>query len=138
MTNYDNAHTRKIAGAINQIISYLREASVDEFARGKMLQDAILRQLEIASKASRTLSVHFGQKYQGIPCHQFLGMEDGVAVIATNKDEMADAPQSLTDLEREHIKKTLKYTGGNRTRAALILGISRVSLLAKIRSYKLA
>ncbi len=46
-------------------------------------------------------------------------------------------PQSIQEIEKEHIRKVLKFTGGNRTKAADILGISRVSLLAKIKKYAL-
>ena len=40
-------------------------------------------------------------------------------------------------MEKEAIIKTLKETKGNRTKAAKILGISRRSLLNKIKLYKL-
>lgn len=45
--------------------------------------------------------------------------------------------KSLMNVEKEHIKNVLKSTGGNRTRAAHILGISRVNLISKIKKYKL-
>src|SRR5688572_10275021 len=44
-------------------------------------------------------------------------------------------PDSLADAERRHIARTLRHTGGNRRQAALILGISRSTLLHKIRKY---
>jgi DNA-binding NtrC family response regulator len=43
--------------------------------------------------------------------------------------------KTLDELEAEHIRIVLEHTGGNRTAAAAILGISRVGLLAKIRKY---
>jgi transcriptional regulator with PAS, ATPase and Fis domain len=46
--------------------------------------------------------------------------------------------KTLQDLEREYIGKILEKTGGNRTRAAKMLGISRVNLLAKIKRYQLS
>jgi DNA-binding NtrC family response regulator len=46
-------------------------------------------------------------------------------------------PDSLADAERRHIARTLRHTGGNRRHAALILGISRSTLLHKIRKYRL-
>ena len=46
-------------------------------------------------------------------------------------------PQSLQEIEKIHIKKVLTFTNGNRTKAADILGISRVNLLAKIKKYGL-
>ena len=45
--------------------------------------------------------------------------------------------KSLEDVENDHIRKVLAYTGGNRTKASQVLGISRISLLSKIRKYKL-
>ncbi len=46
-------------------------------------------------------------------------------------------PVSLDAAERLHIARTLAHTEGNRRRAALILGISRSTLLHKIRKYGL-
>jgi transcriptional regulator with PAS, ATPase and Fis domain len=46
-------------------------------------------------------------------------------------------PQSLSDVERAHIERTLRHHNGNRTRAALELGISRATLINKIKLYAL-
>jgi DNA-binding NtrC family response regulator len=45
--------------------------------------------------------------------------------------------QSLSEVERQHIERTLRHHGGNRTRAALELGISRATLINKIKVYSL-
>ena len=44
-------------------------------------------------------------------------------------------PDTLDAAERRHIARVLHYTGGNKRRAALILGISRSTLLNKVRKY---
>lgn len=49
----------------------------------------------------------------------------------------AAEPDSLEAAERRHIALTLRYTGGNRRRAAQLLGISRSTLLHKVRKYEL-
>ena len=46
-------------------------------------------------------------------------------------------PVSLDAAERAHIARTLAHTAGNRRQAALVLGISRSTLLHKIRKYGL-
>jgi DNA-binding NtrC family response regulator len=46
-------------------------------------------------------------------------------------------PQSLSEMERQHIERTLRHHSGNRTRAALELGISRATLINKIKAYSL-
>jgi DNA-binding NtrC family response regulator len=47
-------------------------------------------------------------------------------------------PDSLENAERRHLASVLHYTAGNKRRAALILGISRSTLLHKVRKYGLA
>jgi DNA-binding NtrC family response regulator len=44
-------------------------------------------------------------------------------------------PMTLDELERAHIERTLRHHGGNRTRAAQELGISRATLINKIKRY---
>ena len=46
-------------------------------------------------------------------------------------------PQALAEVERAHIEKTLRFHEGNRTRAAHELGISRATLINKIKVYGL-
>ena len=43
----------------------------------------------------------------------------------------------LERVEAHHIAATLEHTGGNRRQAALLLGVARSTLLAKIRRYQL-
>jgi len=47
------------------------------------------------------------------------------------------APDSLEDAERRHIALMLLHTGGNKRQAAHLLGISRSTLLHKVRKYGL-
>lgn len=44
-------------------------------------------------------------------------------------------PLTMDEVERMHIDRTLKHHGGNRTRTAQELGISRATLIAKIKRY---
>jgi DNA-binding NtrC family response regulator len=48
------------------------------------------------------------------------------------------APDSLEAAERRHIALMLQHTGGNKRQAAHLLGISRSTLLHKVRKYGLA
>ncbi len=43
---------------------------------------------------------------------------------------------TLHDVENEHIKRALQYTGNNHSRTATLLGISRSTLLAKLKRSK--
>jgi len=57
------------------------------------------------------------------------------AVASPAASVPASVRKSLSELEAEHIRKVLGSTAGNRTAAAQILGISRVSLISKIKTY---
>jgi DNA-binding NtrC family response regulator len=46
-------------------------------------------------------------------------------------------PRTLEDVERAHIERTLQAHGGNRTHAAKELGISRATLIKKIKGFGL-
>jgi DNA-binding NtrC family response regulator len=46
--------------------------------------------------------------------------------------------RTLADVEAEYIKNVLASVGGNRTRAAEILGIDRKTLREKLRHYDVA
>lgn len=45
--------------------------------------------------------------------------------------------RTLEEVENEHIRRVLQYTSGNKTKTAQILGISRISLIAKIKKQQM-
>jgi DNA-binding NtrC family response regulator len=47
-------------------------------------------------------------------------------------------PESLDAAERRHIALALRFTAGNKRRAAELLGIARSTLLHKLRKYRLS
>ena len=56
---------------------------------------------------------------------------------ASGADVEHHVPRSLEDVERTHIDRTLRAHNGNRTHAAQELGISRATLIKKIKSFQL-
>jgi len=69
----------------------------------------------------------------------------GIEALPPQMQELAggesEAPEirvglSLKEVEREMVIQTLRETGGNRTQAAAILGITRKTLLNKIKEFK--
>lgn len=46
-------------------------------------------------------------------------------------------PESLDAAEKRHLSAALRFTGGNKRQAAILLGIARSTLLAKVRKYGL-
>jgi two-component system response regulator HydG len=66
-----------------------------------------------------------------------IALDDLPPALAHHQQEEGTrpSPTSLRDVERETIVKTLQQTGGNRTRAAAILGITRKTLQNKIKEF---
>jgi len=62
----------------------------------------------------------------------------GRGEVAASVESLAAAGATLRDMEREMIRATLRETGGNRTRAAQILGIARQTLQNKMKEYDLS
>ncbi len=67
----------------------------------------------------------------------FIGVDDLPAFMREARTSRAEAPMSLDELNKRHIEKVLRQCGGNRTRAAEMLGISRRSLLRKMEKYSI-
>lgn len=57
--------------------------------------------------------------------------------ISSNTRILAQRPQSLEDVEKEHIKAVLAKTAGNQSKAAEILKINRKTLYKKIHKYQI-
>jgi two-component system response regulator AtoC len=57
------------------------------------------------------------------------------AVPETRAPEAGGPPQTLQELERQHILRVLEQAGGNRERASAILGISMRTLYRKLKEY---
>jgi DNA-binding NtrC family response regulator len=64
-----------------------------------------------------------------------LGMTTEPVVAATDADLVLPIGTTVEDAEKELILRTLKQTGGNKTRAAEILGISLKTLHNKLHKY---
>jgi DNA-binding NtrC family response regulator len=63
-------------------------------------------------------------------------MGSGPASQPLTPDAQSTTPSTLEQLERQHILRVLDETGGNRERAAAVLGISARTLYRKLREYE--
>jgi two-component system response regulator AtoC len=62
----------------------------------------------------------------------------GDSVASTSSASVLDSffPMTLREMERIQIEKTLEQTDGNKSKAAVLLGISRQTLREKLKSFK--
>ena len=75
---------------------------------------------------------------------EYLGEKDlpdlgqGAPVFsASEPPPLAALPLNLDDVEKIAVEKALEHTGGNKTRAAGVLGVTRKTLAAKLKKYGL-
>jgi DNA-binding NtrC family response regulator len=68
-----------------------------------------------------------------------LGLHEGAAHLGSGGRAEAGYPptRSLAEVERDHIAKVLRYTGGAMGRTAELLGIHRNTLTRKVEQYEL-
>lgn len=64
-------------------------------------------------------------------------LEDLPIDVRVFQEEPVARFPTLSDMEKEHVAKALAVCGGNKSKAAKLLGISRGTLYEKIREYKL-
>lgn len=70
MTGRDANYIQHIARAIDRIDGYLRGMSPEQFDEATIVQDAVIRNLEKISEASRRLSAEIKGRYPAIPWAQ--------------------------------------------------------------------
>ena len=72
----NNVYLAHILDAINQIESYTVHLSYSQFLETPLVQDGVIRQLEIIGEASRNLSDEFRAKHSDLPWQQIIGLRN--------------------------------------------------------------
>jgi len=88
---------------------------------------------EMRNVIERAMILARGQPQIGLE-HLPADLRKGAGGGAAERRHVA---QSLSDVERVHIERALRFHAGNRTRTAQELGISRATLINKIKTYAL-
>jgi uncharacterized protein with HEPN domain len=74
--NRDKTYLQDIIKAIEKINSYIKDNDFSSFQNNYMMQDAIIRNLELIGEASRRLSIEFEQNYPEYPYAETVGMRN--------------------------------------------------------------
>ncbi|MFX0114719.1 MAG: DUF86 domain-containing protein [Candidatus Hodarchaeota archaeon] len=76
MTSKDLAYLKHIRDAIAKIAKYLGDISYDSFLENDLVQDAVIRQIEIMGEATKRLSQEIRTSHPFIPWKSIAGMRD--------------------------------------------------------------
>lgn len=72
----DLIYIEHIIQAINKIIEYTKDISQFEFNKNEMIQDAVIRNIEIIGEATKNISNDLKSVYYNIPWKEMAGMRD--------------------------------------------------------------
>lgn len=76
MKKNDAVFLRHILDAIGQIETYTAGLSYRQFAANRLVQDGVVRQLEIIGEATRNLSDEFRAQHPDLPWQQIVGLRN--------------------------------------------------------------
>jgi DNA-binding NtrC family response regulator len=89
---------------------------------------------ELENAIEHAVSLSRGNVITGDDLPSFLGERDGTGDLLARATEKR---YTVADLEREYIIAVLQQTGGNKSRAAQILGMDRKTLYRKLQEYQI-
>ena len=72
----DLVYIEHIQSCIDRILSYAEGLDYDSFLKKQVVQDAIVRQLEIIGEATKRISIEFKNSHPQIPWKVMSGMRD--------------------------------------------------------------
>lgn len=124
IAKYSKKYNKQVTGVTPEVIDIF--LGYDWPGNVRELENVIARSIIVAN-ASRIVK-------ENLPTSilKSISTEIGVRVPP---DDVVPLPQLIEGIEKEAIIKALQKTGGNKSMAAKLLGISRKSLINKIRQY---
>ena len=76
MKRDDSVYLRHVLDAITKAETYLEGVNEAAFNRNSLIQDGVIRQIEIIGEAARRLSSEVREKYSHVPWQDIAGMRD--------------------------------------------------------------
>ncbi len=76
MTRNYQVYLRDILEAIDRIESYIRDLTLDDFSKNRIVIDAVIRNFEIIGEATRHIPENIKRKHPEVPWKTMVGMRD--------------------------------------------------------------
>ena len=97
-------YLRHIFDAISQVEEYLTKIGYEEFTKNRMIQDAVIREIEIMGEATKRLTEEIKEIYSDIPWKKIAGTRDKLIhdYFGVDIDAVWDtASKDLPDLKKQ-------------------------------------
>ena len=76
MSKHDAVYLNHILDAIDQIESYTADLNYEAFSQDRLIQDGVIRRLEIIGEACRKLSTELRTQNADLPWKQIMGLRN--------------------------------------------------------------
>jgi len=109
MAHDDAVYLRHILDAIKRILEYLYNVDETDFQRNYLLQDGVIRQLEIIGEAAKQISQQTRNQHSQIPWKDMTGMRDKLIhdYFGLDLDQVWLTAQTDVPLLQEQIQQIL-------------------------------
>ena len=76
MRKDDLAYIDHIISCIKKIKKYMKGLTKSQFKESELIQDAVIRNIEIIGEATKNISMEFRKDYSNVPWKEIAGMRD--------------------------------------------------------------
>ncbi len=112
MARDELVYLRHILDAINTVEEYLQGVTESRFNNTRLLQDGVIRQIEIVGEAARHISKDIRRTYSEVPWQDVTGMRDKLIhdyfgvdiekVWLTAQEDLPVLKQQVTDILKDY------------------------------------
>jgi len=113
----DKVYLLHMRDSINTIKKFTKNMDKDAFLKDELVQNTVIRQVQIIGEASKNLSKELKRKYKHIPWKEIVGMRnilvhkyfniDLIAVWKTVKDDIPELENTVLEILNEIDKEEI-------------------------------
>jgi len=110
MRKNDVIYLKHILDAISRIEEYVKGVKREDYMRNNLLQDGVIRQIEIMGEAAKRLSSEIKEKYPNLPWKDMAGMRDKLIhdYFGVDLDAVWETVEKDIPLLKREVKKIIK------------------------------
>lgn len=110
MIKGDSVYLRHILDAVNKIEEYTQGISCRDFLENSLIQDGVIRQIEIIGEVVKNLTIDLKNKYPSISWKDIAGMRDKLIhdYLGVDIDAVWDTTQRDIPVLKKEVENILK------------------------------